>query len=292
MKGTRNDIDTSLVLDDVARRVVEEVLARLSASGTGRGGGEPGKEPREERLFWMMASPCGHLEEIAKTWRRLDRAGYGQHALVCGDVASAIGRVSGGVGNVEVTSIEGLGVSEAARMVAGAELVYVGSLGWKQGRDLGELMDDDPFVFLILDALAAKKPVFCLRDPGLGGLLGASGGELEEAGRTNGSIGTAGRVEMGGRGGGRLAREARRRWQEMESVGVRAVSLDDVKRPLAAARAARSSFNRAAGGLVTEKDVEQAAREGLGSLMLAPATVVTPLARDRARELGVELRRS
>jgi len=43
-------------------------------------------------------------------------------------------------------------------------------------------------------------------------------------------------------------------------------------------------------GAVTERTVKEAAAAGAG-LVLAPRAVLTPLARERARELGVEIER-
>ncbi len=78
-------------------------------------------------------------------------------------------------------------------------------------------------------------------------------------------------------------------WRSWDGLGVKPLALAELRRPLAALEAAASAQSRALGGLLTERDVEEAAAAGLRELRLPGETMVTPLARDRARELDVRI---
>ena len=88
-----------------------------------------------------------------------------------------------------------------------------------------------------------------------------------------------------------LARRAVERWRGLELLGVTPLSPEDLRRPLETLAAGVSSWGRALGGLLTERDVEEAAAAGLRELRLPAGTQGTPLARDRARALDVKIER-
>ncbi len=59
--------------------------------------------------------------------------------------------------------------------------------------------------------------------------------------------------------------------------------------PAASHSAAAAESHSAVTGVVTEQKIEQF--KGLGSVTLAPGAVITPLARDKARKLGITIER-
>ncbi len=81
-------------------------------------------------------------------------------------------------------------------------------------------------------------------------------------------------------------RAGRRRFRlaETDPAGVPAVSAAGVPAPSAA------GVMRVESGAVTERKIQQAAKEG-GRLVIGRKAVLTPLARDRARNLGVVVER-
>jgi len=89
-------------------------------------------------------------------------------------------------------------------------------------------------------------------------------------------------------------RAGRRRFRlaETDPAGVPAVSAATVPAPSAAGVPAPSAAGvmRVESGAVTERKIQQAAKAG-GRLVIGRKAVLTPLARDRARNLGVVVER-
>lgn len=299
-------------------------------TGGGEVGALPGVicDAPGQRVLWLVAAPCGHLAQLAQIWRRLARRGHFQQLVVCVDVAQRFGEQAQDVlaaqdgWGIEKTfvlappadpalnprsGLKGVGIeagtdtalgtgtvevsttSRALEALDAAAVVYVGALAWNQAFQLSRMDDGDPFVQLILAAVSAQKRVCCLRDETLSGLMGCGGARGERSAQ-------GGRSAKGGRDAPNLTTAVTRRsqnlWRELESLGIQGLPLDAVFRPLQALEAAQDSFQRAHGGLVTEKDIEAVIQNGLHRLTLAPGTLVTPLAADRARELGVVLKRT
>lgn len=261
--------------------ITESVLARLDAPPSAGSRSTPASmapAPQGRRLGWVLAAPCGHLAPLCGQLAVLARLGHHQRVVACADVADTLRSTPGWPGEstgltLQVVSGAGQGVSALLAELGETDQLYVGSLGWHQASALVALDDRDGFVQLLLGALAAGKPVSLVAGEALDGLQGLAPGNDRGAAPA-------------------LAREAQRLWRALEGLGVKGLDLNELRRPLAALEAASSPQGRAFGGLLTERDVEEAAAAGLRELRLTRATLVTPLARDRARALDVRIEQS
>ncbi len=278
--------DQTIDFAALVKMITESVLASLQASS--RRGGSAGvasstAEPpspleiEARRIVWLLAAPCGHLEPLCREMAVLARLGHQQVVVACPDVVDSLRTTplwpGEGVGlSLRVVSPDGHGVSALLGDLPDQELVYVGSLGWHQAAALAALDDRDGFVQLLLGALAAGKPVSLVAAEALDGLQGLAPEGRRQAGAS--SV---------------LARQAGVLWRSLQGLGVKPLALAELRRPLAALEAATSARDRALGGLLTERDVEEAAAAGLRELRLSRGTMITPLARDRARELDVRI---
>lgn len=274
--------DQTLDFAALVALITESVLTRLQASPR-TDVSTPGGPSREDlppavtarRVAWILAAPCGHLASLCREVAVLARLGHQQLVVACPDVVDGLRSTPGWPGEgdelgLHVVSPEGHGVSALLSRLSDQELVYAGSLGWHQAAALADLDDRDGFVQVLLGALAAGKPVSLVAGESLDGLQGLAPG-------SRGAASPA------------LLRRAQILWRSLEGLGVRPLSMAELRRPLAALEAAGTAQGRAFGGLLTEGDVEEAAAAGLRELRLPRATLVTPLARDRARALDVQI---
>ncbi len=252
-------------LPDLAALVqlVTEAVLRQLAEGASEAGGAQARH-----VGWLLGAPVGHLPALSREMAVLARLGHRQSVLGCADALVALTTL--GLPPGVATADPAAPVSEQLRLAAEVDLLYVGALGWQQARELAAMQDTDPAVAVTLEALSRGVPVRAVVGDGLGGLH---------------------RYGPDTRMKGRLAAEAARIFRDLQGLGVELLPLSAIGRPLAALDTAQHSFGRSLGGLLTETDVERAAGEGRRELRLPAGTVVTPLARDRARELGVSIRR-
>jgi len=274
--------DQTLDFAALVALITESVLGRLQGATVRSGevslGGVVRGNPvavEARRITWLLAAPCGHLESLCRQLAVLARLGHHQRVVACADVVDGLRSTSTWPGEGPALGLRGIGaggqgVSALLAELSDQELIYVGSLGWHQAAALAALDDRDGFVQVLLGALAAGKPVSLVAGEGLDGLQGLAPGS-------------------GGGGSPALAREAGNLWRSLEALGVNPLDVAELRRPLAALEAANSVVGRAFGGLLSERDVEEAAAAGLRELRLTRATLVTPLARDRARALDVRI---
>jgi hypothetical protein len=281
--------DQTIDFAALVKMITESVLTSLQASSRpdGSAGVAPSMPDRPSaleiearRITWILAAPCGHLELLCREMAVLARLGHQQVVVACPDVVDALRTTplwpGEGAGlSLRVVNPDGHGVSALLADLPDQELVYVGSLGWHQAAALAALDDRDGFVQLLLGALAARKPVSLVAAEVLDGLQGLAPGSQTLAG-------PAGVSPV-------LERQAGVLWRSLEALGVKPLALAELRRPLAALEAAASAQGRALGGLLTERDVEEAASAGLRELRISRGTMITPLARDRARELDVRI---
>ncbi|MBI5487601.1 MAG: hypothetical protein HY905_09735 [Deltaproteobacteria bacterium] len=142
------------------------------------------------------------------------------------------------------------------------EVVVLGSLGFAFARRLAALDDDDPFVRRIARALLDGRKVLALGD------------DLAPAPAA---------------AGGTAAHEAADVLQRLERLGLEVHRTAELEGVLARLTDAGATVARAAGGLLTEAEVVRLREAGETRLVLAPHTIVTPLARSKAAELGLTL---
>ncbi|HOX44009.1 MAG TPA: hypothetical protein PK668_10455 [Myxococcota bacterium] len=163
-----------------------------------------------------------------------------------------------------VETLPGLDAGAAAAALGAlqpGDVVVVGSLGFAWARRLVELDDGEPGVRLVLGALLAGRPVLAASD-------GLSAGPAVR---------------------GRVAERAHELLRELIALGLGLRPLAELGASLAGLRAGRDTGGRALGGLLGEADVEALHRAGERRVRLARGCLVTPLARTRAAELGLEL---
>mgnify|MGYP006285720055 CR=1 FL=1 len=278
MSITENDRHETVSFDAIAKAVVAEVLRRLG-QGSSHDLLGPLNQASPLEVLWVLGAPTAHLACFNNLWKRLTRMGYRQRFLLCEETSCLLesdlhfiapkdalvlgsSEPSAGRSSGALTS-----AMEASKWAGESALVYVASLGITQARRLAATDDVEPFARVLMESLLSGTPVHLFRGEGLGGLQG-----LDPKNHT-----------------GALARQVANLWRDLELLGVQGLRLEDGLRPLTSVEARESALGKTLGGLLTEKDVEEAARSGLNELKLARGTVVTPLARDRARELGVSL---
>lgn len=275
--------DMPIDLDTVIRAVVEAVLSRLAAD-VPAGGAPLAPVDSGSCVGWLLAAPLGHAEALLGEMRLVERLGHAQRILCTPEAAAALGEAGGLAGLSRASLVEAgasdIGPSAWLAAAAGCDVLVVASLAWHQARAAAELDDRDPAVAVMLDALGAGRAVRMLCGEGLGGLhrFGAAGSPAAPGGGT-----------LPAGAGGALASEAARLWRSLAALGALPLRVDAVAGMLRGQAAEGSSFTKALGGLLAEKDVEQAAQEGRRELTLPKGVVITPLARDRARALGIRL---
>ncbi len=273
--------DQMLDFNALVAMITESVLARLqtaAGSAVTPDSSPPvaaAPSPEARRITWVLAAPCGHLAPLCREIAVLTRLGHHQTVVACPDVVDGLRSTPEWPGEgaelvLQSVGATGQGVSALLSALSDQELIYVGSLGWHQAAALVALDDRDGFVQLLLAGMTAGKTVSLVAGESLDGLQGLAPGSQRGAPPV-------------------LARQAQGLWRSLESLGVKPLALSELRRPLAALEAADSPQGRAFGGLLTERDVEEAAAAGLSELRLSRATLVTPLARDRARVLGVRI---
>lgn len=282
---TQRDEQT-LDLDALADVITAAVLAHLSAgaASAGAGGGagaRSGAGAGGPSVGWLLAAPCAHLEAIHRELRVMARLGRAQTVLACSEVAARLGDAAElGVPVVDA----GGGGSQLLETAARLDVLLVASLGWRQAAELAAVDDSDPLVAAALEVLTRAAPVYLMVGAELGGLHRLPGRDGQASGSGSGS-GSA----LSPAASGALPREAEARRRELELVGMRPLALGALGGALGRLGAEAEPFARSLGGLVRERDVETAAAEGRRVVQVGAGAVVTPLARDRARELGVRI---
>lgn len=254
------EVETDPVPDEVdserlVQRVTELVLARLGADRRAR---QPARRRPVELL--LPVQPAGDhalLRQIAQ----LARAGNPVACRTTAAVADWLVR-SGHRSQLDgPVTVLAESLDEALAALDGRALWLLGALGFGLAGRLVRLEDDDPFVRLVSQALLRGRRVLLVAE------------DLEPAAAAAGPVAE--------RAAGLLA--------DLERLGLERLPPSALADRVAALEAGDTTASQALAGLVTEADVEQLAADGPRRLSLAPGTIVTPLARSRAGELGLEL---
>lgn len=256
--------------DELVEIITVAVLGRL----TGDRSVASGEGPRTFTLMWVLGAPCGHLNQLARLMAVLDRTVHLQRIAACPDAAGGLEAAAADATRVcdSIEVVDPVGrpgsVSAVLDSIEKVDLVYAGSLGTGQASALTAVNDADPFVQILLNCLWANKPVYVVEDPSFSGVHRAQG-----------------------HGGEGLAHALKRNRQDLAAMGIRRVSANELAGPLGELDAERTSFNRATGGLLTETDVRTVASQGIRFIEVAKGTIITPLALERARLTGIEIRK-
>jgi hypothetical protein len=248
--------------------VTDLVVARLDGGGPAqvshRTDEVPGHASRGARgnVLAVLPVPPGRPADLARDLEELVRLGWRIRGTGSPEALAAMQQAGlpDGVAWKPLETAHGAGGADARP--GSHDVVVLGSLGFAFARRLADLDDDDPVVRLIARALLGGRKVLALAD------------DLAPTGTT---------------ASGAVAREAAERLQGLARLGVdvrRAAELEGVLSRLADAGA---TVARTAGGLLTEADVVRLREAGETRLVLPPRTIVTPLARSKAVELGLSL---
>ncbi|MBN2498903.1 MAG: hypothetical protein JXR96_30210 [Deltaproteobacteria bacterium] len=239
-------------IEQLIQRITDLVMARLgkvAGSGARRG------------LLLLLPMPSAGLAELAKRAEQLRRAGFGLRTLASRAALEQIER--GGLRarlGPELACPDEAGLAEALAGSEAGEVVILGSLGFALAGRLRELADDDPWVRLCTRAALSGHRVILVCD------------DLRPR-----------------RTGTPLADRAEALLGELSALGLEPIDADGLPQLAERLARAQSPASRALGELVTESDVEAVYRSGLSQLVLTARAIVTPLARSRAAELGLEI---
>jgi hypothetical protein len=246
-----------LDIERLVRSVTDVVVERLS------GRGEPVSSAPRGELLLLLPVPPARPEELAGRIDLLRRTGWDVRALASPPALAELDRVGLRAGLAAEPLDPGRGgVAAALARLSPRAVLVVGALGFAFAQRLAELADDDPFVRLVARALLDGRKVFAVADD-----LAARGAGA----------------------GSEAARLGAERLRGLERLGLGTLAAGDLESVAGRLTDLRSTASRAAGGLLTEADVVRLREAGETRLVLAPRTIVTPLARTKAAELGLVL---
>jgi hypothetical protein len=246
-------VPTPVDSEALIRTVTEAVLARL--------GVQAGRAPRRVLLLLPMASRG--LPGLGAQVAELIRRGHRVTVLAAASVAGDLERLGlRGCLGTEVLTVEAHGLTALLAELSGRDWVVLGSLGFSLARALLSRDDRDPFVRLICQALLCGGPVSVLPE------------DLK-------SDQAAARSPLVLEGAGLL--------KELAGMGIALVPAGALARTALALESADGTISREAGTLVSEEDVLRLHQAGEKRLVVGHKTLLTPLARGRAVELGLEI---
>jgi len=254
-------------LENLIQAVTEAVMRRLGepeASPSDRLEATAGPSGQSLSFVVLVPLPTPVLDPLARAVGSLIRGGGRVKALVHRGVREEAARQ--GLLDRLGPDVRDLDDGEASRMLgelSAGDVIVIGSLGFELARGILDLRDSDPAVRIITQGLLRGHRVVAAADD----LTAPEGMESAVASR-------AGQV-----------------LRELEGLGVRLLPLDGLEIMAEEITALERTGSRAFGGLVTEADVEAFAAGGGSRVDLPARTIVTPLALNRAAELGVELKK-
>ncbi len=247
-------------IERLIRQVTDLVLARM---GTETKDGASNR--RQIRV--LLPSPTDNLKTLARVLSSLEKSGYPTSTMVTAQVRSwmeSVGMMAGFPGHVQYahepwTDIE-------ISLQANSHVLLLGSLGFAFCKRLLEFNDEDPMVWMTTRALLQSVPVLAVRD------------DLEPAplAEATASVATKGLAIL----------------NDLQSMGIQVLGLDQMDEQIKNICISDGTLSRALGRLLTEADVERLASLGHKKIVLEKRTVITPLAKAKASELGLELKES
>ncbi len=236
---------------------IEALVAAVTTEVMGRLNAAQSAPPR--RAFAFLLPLAGRaLPRLLSAAAALARRGCEVELLAAPQAEAALQKT----GLAAAGALKPLAAAAAERLTRGIEsreVFVLGSASFALLRRLAERQDDDPCVRLLLSARLRGCPVLLVCDD----------------------------VE----GEGALGHEAAERLRELALLGMTATSSAQLENALRRLEARPGTAARELGGLLTESDAELLFAAGERKIRLSRRTVVTPLARSRAAELGLILER-
>jgi len=246
-------------IDRLVQAITERVLARLA----GGGGSTTSIGGRRRRVVVLLAAPSGHLAALADCVDAVRRAGWPVRTIASTAVLRELDRA--GLRErfgKDIDDAGQAGIADRLAELRPGDVMVLATAGFASARRLHDLDDDDPFVRLVTQGLLRGLQVLVVTDD-LTPALPASRNEV--------------------------ARRAEALLRDIGGLGVELVRVSDLPALLDRLVASDVTISQTVGQLLTEADVERIRASGETRLALAARTIVTPLARSRAAELGLEL---
>ncbi len=242
-------------IERLVRQVTDLVLARMGTDSS-----DSASARRQVRV--LLPAPTENLTALVGLVANLEKSSYPTTTVVTAQVRTwleSMGSMASFPGHVQYAH-EPWGELQYP-LGAGSHVLVLGSLGFSFCRRLQELNDEDPMVWTVTRALLDKVPVLAIRD------------DLEPADGANGAV----------------AQKAQSLLNDLGRMGLDVVAMDEAGPRIKAICAADVTLSRAYGQLLGEADVRELAASGHRKIVLAKGAIVTPLAKNTAAELGVEL---
>ena len=256
-----NSVDS----EGLIRAVTEQVLSRLGAHPGAQaeaGVAAPAvRAPR--RVLLLLPSASRGLSRLSAQVAELIQRGHRVTVLTRTAVAGDLERLGlqGRLGP-ELLTVEAHGLTGLLVELDPRDWVVLGSLGFSLAKALLSRDDQDPFVRVISQALLSGGPVALLPE------------DLR-------SDPAAARSS--------LALEGQSLLRDLQGMGISAVPAGELVRTALALESTDGTLTREAGTLLTEEDVRRLHQAGERRLVLGRRTLLTPLAKSRAAELGLEI---
>jgi len=248
-------MDTSNI-QEIVRKMVLQELKKIREKGNIS---DPNTNPNEKKYILVVLNQVDSLlNRVINHLRELDDSGVPITLLLTEEVNEICSRDGFlPVGNIRCRNFSE--IEEIIYRVGEYRILLLPAIGFSAAKKLAAVDDGDPLVKLVVCALREGTQVSLATD-----CLNVSGDNVRAP---------------------RIKKMSSRILNELSGIGIRLIRLDRLLEHLSVDRGAFS------GKVVTENTVNEFFREGLFDIYLSRGTVVTPLAWDRASELGMRLNR-
>ncbi|RME21629.1 MAG: hypothetical protein D6806_14395 [Deltaproteobacteria bacterium] len=205
-----------------------------------------------------MAGPTGRLPALFPMIERIRSRGASVEVYA----EAGLEQLARGRLNLATKRLDAETTSELIERLDYCRAIVLSGIGMGLARRLAEGDDEAPVARLAWRALLSGKPVLADRAD----LLPAAAPKSRAADIAAGAL------------------------RELEHIGMECLPAASMAPRIERLLDAPGTAERALSGLLTEEEVERLAAEGHRTLVLEAGTIVTPLAKSRAAELGLELR--
>lgn len=242
-------------IERLVRQVTDLVLARMNTTSTQQ-------ESARRLVRVLLPMPTENIKALASLLASLEKDGYPTSTLVTADVKTwleSVGMMASFPGDVQY--IHGPWDELHYPIEPRSHVLLLGSLGFSFCKRLLGLDDEDPMVLLVTRALLKRVRVVAIRD------------DLQP---TEGNTGS-------------LAQNALSVLRDLERMDLDVLGMQQAGEHIRNICASDATVSKAFSALLGEVDVQKLWASGHRKIVLAQGAVVTPLARNKAAELGIEL---